>query len=63
MTEKKLEKIMMFLGALALLLSLTFFLHSEGAGDKTFEFPEKNFETPEAAIKHFVNRLASNRGV
>jgi hypothetical protein len=60
MLERKTKRIMMLLGTLALLTVLTIFLHGEGAADKTFEFPEKNFETPEAAINHFVSRLAAN---
>jgi hypothetical protein len=32
----------------------------EKQSDGVFTFPEKNFETPEAAIKHFVERLAAN---
>jgi hypothetical protein len=60
MPEKKTKEIMIFLGALALFLSLNFFLHPEDASDKAFKFSEKNFETPEAAINHFVNRLAAN---
>jgi hypothetical protein len=47
-------------GGIALLFSLNFFLHPEDTGDKAFRFPEKNFETPEAAINHFVSRLADN---
>jgi hypothetical protein len=60
MSEKKIRKMMVFLVALALLPALTIFLQAEGAADKTFMFPEKNFETPEAAINHFITRLAAD---
>jgi hypothetical protein len=60
MHVKRTRRIIILLGGVALLFSLNFFLNPEDAADKDFLFPEKNFETPEAAINHFVVRLAAN---
>jgi hypothetical protein len=48
-----------FLTAVTTVMLLSNATAVSAAGDP-FLFPEKNFETPEAAIQHFVERLAAN---
>jgi hypothetical protein len=57
LTNKQIAAIILSIACATNLVSAT---PSETPSDKVFTFPEKNFETPEAAIKHFVERLAAN---
>jgi hypothetical protein len=47
---------------LQMIISLVFAgsINAESPAGNAFKIPEKNFETPEAAIQHFVERLAAN---